>query len=258
MSERLIDSLPAVEACLRTSRRWLLGFGFDGTLSSIVDNPDAASLGPSVRESLAALSAPSRQVLAILSGRDRADLERRVALPNIIYAGNHGLDIRGPGFSFVEPTAATNQVLMNNLAAVMKEKLQGIEGIYVENKQLSISVHYRMVGEGAQEEVRRLVHSVLANTDHPFLLVGGEKVFDIRPRTYWTKGSALEWIREQAGLKDAKILYIGDDATDEDAFRVCADGITIKVGFTKDTAATYHLDNQGEVPAFLDWLATRV
>ena len=141
MSERLIDSLPAVEACLRTSRRWLLGFGFDGTLSSIVDNPDAASLGPSVRESLAALSAPSRQVLAILSGRDRADLERRVALPNIIYAGNHGLDIRGPGFSFVEPTAATNQVLMNNLAAVMKEKLQGIEGIYVENKQLSIMPH---------------------------------------------------------------------------------------------------------------------
>lgn len=258
MSERLIDSLPAVEAHLRTSPRWLLGFGFDGTLSSIVDNPDAATLEPSVRETLAALSAPSKHVLAILSGRDRSDLESRVGLPAVVYAGNHGLDIRGPGFSFVEPTAATSQSLMNNLAALMQDKLQGIEGIYIENKQLSISVHYRMVGEEAQEAVRRLVHNVLANTDHPFVLVCGEKVFDIRPRTYWTKGSALEWIREQTGQTDTKILYIGDDATDEDAFRACANGIAIKVGFTKDTAAPYHLDNQREVPAFLSWLATRL
>ena len=102
----------------------------------------------------------------------------------------------------------------------------------------------------AHEEVRRHVHSVLAGTDHPFVLTTGKRVFEIRPRTYWNKGAAMTWIKEQLA-PDAKILYLGDDKTDEDAFRVCPDGITVRVGRSDETVAALFLDRQSDVFALL-------
>jgi trehalose-phosphatase len=87
--------------------------------------------------------------------------------------------------------------------------------------------------------------------------VNGDKVYEIRPRTSWNKGIALSWIRDQLGVPGSGMIYIGDDATDEDAFKELT-GMTIRVGYAQDSAARYHIEVQSEVEAVLDWLRGRV
>lgn len=257
MAERLFDHLPAVEAQLRASPRWLIGLDFDGTLAPIVEDPADATLEPRLLPLLRSLAARPNLSLIIMSGRERVDVESRVGLAGLIYAGNHGLDIVCGSLHFVEPTAAASQPALNSMAEAMTNKLTGIPGAIVEHKGLTLSVHYRMVDESLHEEVRRHVHSVLASTDHPFVLTTGKRVFEIRPRTYWNKGAAMSWIKEQIA-PEANLLYVGDDRTDEDAFRVCPDGITIRVGQSEETVASYYLDYQTDIFDFLEWLKSHI
>lgn len=257
MAVPFFDHLSDVEKKLRETSHWLVGLDFDGTLAPIVSDPANAQLEPRLRPILVELTRRADYTTIIMSGRGRADVEQRVGLPDLIYAGNHGLDIHGPSLRFVEATAAASQTALNSMADLMSEKLRGIAGALVEHKGLTLSVHYRMVDEKLHEEVRRLLHNVLAGTDHPFVLTTGKRVFEIRPRTYWNKGAAMQWIREQV-RPDAKILYLGDDLTDEDAFRVCPDGVTVRVGASEDTLASYYLEAQTDVAAFLEWLVQRV
>ena len=130
--------------------------------------------------------------LALVSGRDRADLQARVDIPGFIYAGNHGLEISGPGFLFVEPTAAENSGAVQEMAKQLGDALHNIEGVQVEFKGLSISVHFRQVAAENWEHVANcLVHAALAGSTYPFVLTAGEKAFEIRPRVYWHKGMLL-------------------------------------------------------------------
>ena len=193
--------------------------------------------------------------MAIVSGRDRTDLQARVGIPGVVYAGNHGLDISGPGFVYVEPTAASHSEALRELAQTLAARLESIAGVIVEYKGLTISVHYRQVAESAYEEVRRIVHATLAGMSHPFVLGAGEKVHEIRPRVYWNKGTAVTWIRAQLGSPEPLPIYVGDDTTDEDAFAALRDdGITIKVGQAAETAARYTVADPAEVQKFLEWL----
>jgi trehalose-phosphatase len=255
MSQPLFDAQQEVGARLRLAPRWLLCLDFDGTLAEFVGEPDEARLSPQTERALRALAERESVFLAIVSGRDRADLQRRVGISGLIYAGNHGLDISGPGFLFVEPTAASRVDELHKLARVLASRLQGIEGAIVEDKGLTVSIHYRMVPEPACEEVRRVVHAILAGANHPFVLVAGEKVHEIRPRVSWTKGSAVAWIRDRLGKPEPLPIYVGDDATDEDAFAALRqDGIAVKVRPGGETAARYTLDDPAEVRKFLEWL----
>jgi trehalose 6-phosphate phosphatase len=135
--------------------------------------------------------------------------------------------------------------------------LQGIAGARVEDKGLTVSVHYRQVADAAVEDVRRAVHAVLAGSNHPFQLTSGDKVYEIRPRVYWNKGTAVEWIQEQLDQPGAQAIYVGDDTTDEDAFAALPEGITIKVGSALETAAQFRLQDPAEVCHFLEWLDDR-
>lgn len=257
MAVRMFDHLPTIEKKLRDNPSWLFGLDFDGTLAPIVEDPADAQMEPRLLPQLSSISARSSISTVIMSGRERADVEARVGLPNLIYAGNHGLDIHCGSLRFVEPNAAASLPALDEMAVAMSNKLHDVRGAIVEHKGLTLSVHYRMVDESAHEEVRRHVHNVLAGTDHPFVLTIGKRVFEIRPRTYWNKGAAMIWIKDQI-CPDAKILYVGDDRTDEDAFRVCPDGISIRVGRSEETIASYFLDSQADVFEFLVWLSTRV
>jgi trehalose-phosphatase len=207
---------------------------------------------------LLGISADEHRVVAIVSGRERADLQARVGLPGLIYAGNHGLEISGPGFIFIEPTAVGYRECLQQLAEALVPRLKDIQGARVEDKGLTVSVHWRQAPAESAEEIRRIVHGALENTSHPFLLTTGDKVYDIRPRVYWHKGSAVHWIRERLGMQDALTVYVGDDATDEDAFAALPDDITVKVGEGSETAAVYHVRDPADVKQFLEWLANNL
>jgi trehalose 6-phosphate phosphatase len=256
MSDRLFDSLPDIRSRLSNASHWLLGLDFDGTLAPLVDHPDGVHFAPRMERLIQTLAARPNISVAIVSGRERTDLASRVGIPGLIYAGNHGLDIDGPGMSYVEPTAFRSIPAMQSLAGALDERLRGIAGVFVENKGLTLSIHYRQVAPAEHEEVHRRVQGMLARAGQPLVLTTGVKVYEIRPRTHWNKGAALGWIRDQIGKTEIALIYIGDDTTDEDAFRALADGVTIRVGFTEGTAARYYAESQSEVGAFLEWLAS--
>jgi trehalose 6-phosphate phosphatase len=254
MSQPFFDAIHEVGDRIMQAPHVLLCLDYDGTLTHFVANPVGARLSPQMERSLLALAEDEAVAVAIVSGRDRADLQGRVDIPGIIYVGNHGLEISGPGFVFIETTAAACTETLKALAEQLAGKLQAIEGAKVDNKGLTISVHFRQVAPEAWDEVRRVLHAALAGAVHPFILTTGEKVYEIRPRTYWNKGTAVNWIREKLGKPEVLPIYVGDDVTDEDAFKALTDGITVKVRPSQDTAARYTLEGVAEVRKFLEWL----
>jgi trehalose-phosphatase len=254
MSTSLFDSLSEIAERVIQARHLLLCAGFDGTLTPLRKDPDQVSVPVLMQRVLSALASSPRISLAILSGRERTDLQTRVGIPGLVYAGNHGLEISGPGFVFLEPSALERTELVKGFAADLRSNLKSISGVIVEDKGLTITVHYRQVAEAESEEVRRIVHAALASSSHPFLLTSSEKTYEIRPRVYWNKGNAVAWIKERIQRPDALLFYLGDDATDEDAFAVLPDSITIKVGEATETAAKYYVPDVQGVLQFLEWL----
>jgi trehalose 6-phosphate phosphatase len=255
MSLPLFESIPQIQDQLAKAAHLLICLDFDGTLAPIALHPAEVQLPPDVAQLLESLVQCPNTSVAIVSGRDRTDLQARVGIAGLIYAGNHGLEISGPGFIFIEPGAVAHRTALGKLATTLAQKLHGFAGVFVEDKGLTLTVHYRLAGDHAADEVKQIVHAALANASHPFLLTVGDKVYEIRPRVYWHKGEAVAWIREKLGKPDALVVYLGDDVTDEDAFEALKNDITVNVGPSGETAARYHLAGPGDVKRFLEWMA---
>jgi trehalose 6-phosphate phosphatase len=254
MSRWLFDALHELGERIAAAPRLLVCLDLDGTITPIAEHPDDVVLSPVMVKSLQTLGSRDNVTLAVISGRDRADVQKLIGLPGAYYAGNHGLEISGPGQLFIEPTAASCQDCLRRVSAELKERVKNIDGVFVEEKGLTSSVHYRQAAPERAEEIRQIVHSVLAKADHPFVLTTGAKVYEIRPRVNWNKGSAVDWIRKQLGENPPLVIYAGDDASDEDAFVELKAEITIKVGEPADTAAHFFVASSGDVGTFLAWL----
>jgi trehalose 6-phosphate phosphatase len=230
---------------------------YDGTLTPIVSHPKNAWLADSMRQTLRELAA--RAPVAILSGRDLEDVRRRVDIDTIVCAGSHGFDIAGP--RGLRRQMATE--FLPDLDVAEKELhdvIDGIPGALVERKRFSIAAHYRNVNENDVPEVQRGVDAAAAL--HPELRrIDGKKVYELLPAIDWDKGKAVLWLLRTLDLESRsggiRPIYIGDDRTDEDAFRVLDKcGIGILVGEQSQcTAARYSLKNIDEVERYLRTLA---
>ena len=228
---------------------------FDGTLVPISGDPTAPRLDPAAAETLKMLSQSEALVTTVISGRAIEDLYARIRLDGLIYAGNHGLEIFGRQFRFVEPVAASRREALDRLCEELTLELQPFEGAIVENKGLTASVHYRMAADADREPIERAVYAATARNGALFRVNTGRKVFEIVPRTNWHKGAAVAWINGHLTGKELLTVYLGDDTTDEDAFAVLPDAVTIKVGNAAATCARYRLPGPAAVHDFLLWLA---
>jgi trehalose 6-phosphate phosphatase len=253
--ESLFDCLADVAAALKSARHVALFLDFDGTLAPIVDNPDQAVMPTQSREHLLALAGRPQFRVSVISGRALADVERRVGLRQLIYAGNHGLEIRGPGMSFTEREALARAPRLQALGHDLKMRLRNETGTCVEDKGLTLSVHYRKAREADRDKIRRIVADGVAPVQDLFFIGKGLEVLEIRPRVDWTKGSAVRWILSSSEEAGTLPVVLGDDVTDEDTFAELEDGITVRVGGPASTAAHYRLDYQEAVNEFLAWLA---
>ena len=233
---------------------------YDGTLSPIVAHPDLAVLAPDAREAMRRLARVA--TVAVVSGRALAGARALVGLDDIVYAGNHGFEIEGPG-----GTALSYEVgreFLDDVARardVLGQRVGLIPGAWVEDKSHSLSVHYRQTPESRVADVEAAVDAALA--DAPRLRKHhGKMVFEIRPRIDWDKGRAVLWLLEALGLEGEEVLplYLGDDVTDEDAFRALAGrGVGVLVAEeTRASAADYRLRDPDEVREFLVGLASRL
>jgi trehalose-phosphatase len=254
MPQPLFDHLSDIESLLREHRRVLVFLDFDGTLTPIVDFPDQAVMLPETRVTLKRLSELGPFSITIISGRALNDIRERVGIANLTYAGNHGLEIWGEGVRFVEPEAVRRIKILGEFSRRVRERLRHIPGVEVENKVLTASVHFRRAERASLDEIRKIVHAELAFSERIFRVTRGLQVIEVRPRVDWNKGTAVQWIQQVRGSANTLCLYVGDDATDEDAFAALPEGVTVRVGHAKGTAARYYLDDQGSVTRFLSWL----
>lgn len=255
VARSLFESLSDIAPKLSAAGRVFLFLDFDGTLAPIVEDPADASMSPETRQHLFDLSQRARYLVSIVSGRALSDIQQRVGLSGLTYAGNHGFEISGPTLRFTEPAAAAHTADLEAVSRELETRLAGIPRARVENKGLTASVHYRGATESGRLEIRRIVNEVVGLHQDLFQITQGLEVLEIRPRVKWNKGLAANWILASFKTHQPVPVYLGDDTTDEDAFLELSSGITVRIGRTGETAAHYQLDYQEAVPEFLAWLS---
>jgi trehalose-phosphatase len=239
-------------------RKLALLLDYDGTLTPIVRRPEDALLPESVRSLLMKLA--ERCTVAVVSGRDRRDVEGMVGIPSLTYAGSHGFDIHGPGVQMEHEEARQALPDLDAAEAELRKALAPIAGSRVERKRFAIAIHYREVerDEGVRR-VEQIVEEVRSR--HASLRkLGGKKIFELQPDVPWNKGYAVMFLLESLGLNHAGVaaIYIGDDETDENAFRALADresSFGLRVASPDEpSAAAYYLRDCAEVEQFLQVL----
>ena len=232
---------------------------YDGTLTPIVDDYKKARLSGRMRDSVGELA--EHYPVTIVSGRDLNDVRKLVGLDSIFYAGSHGFDIAGPeGFHEMLQQGQAFLPDLNAAENELRKAIKNITGAAVERKKFSIAVHYRQVSEDKVDAVEKAVDTVLAAHER-LRKSGGKKIFELQPDIEWDKGHAVLWLLEQLNLDRPEVLplYIGDDVTDEDAFRVLRRqdrgiGVVVRDGEARTTVANYALDEPEDVRRFLKML----
>jgi alpha,alpha-trehalase len=230
---------------------------YDGTLTPIVEDPAQATLPDKTKRVIKRLA--EQYPVAIISGRDLADVQDMVSISGIAYAGSHGFDIVEPGGQHRDQKVGKPFLpALKRAGKELHQALKDIPGARVERKRFAIAAHYRQVKRANVSQLEQRFDEVLSH--YPELRKSsGKKVFELRPDIDWDKGRALFHLLETMYADGSQILplYIGDDVTDEDAFQAIGDrGMAIAVGSEKrQTAAHYGLRDPEEVTKFLRTLA---
>lgn len=236
---------------------------YDGTLAPIAPHPDLAHMPDETRHVLERLANMTDVHVAIISGRSLANVREMVGIGGITYAGNHGLEILHPdGTKFVHPVPAEYDDSLRALLKALQERCCR-DGAWVENKGVILTYHYREVSQELRE-------ALVAEAQALFLQFGFKPshahcAIEARPPVHWNKGRASIYIlRTLYGLEwqnRVRVLFAGDDATDEDAMRALQ-GMAVSFRVTANqsvrTAANRRLPNTDSVLLLLRWLERRM
>jgi trehalose 6-phosphate phosphatase len=228
---------------LAIERKFLLAFDFDGTLAPIVGDRDSAQMRERTRDLLREVCA--RYACAVISGRGREDVTARLeGVPVKYVIGNHGSEPHERMQLF-----ATE---IEDVRARLEIALQDCEGVEIEDKRYSLAVHYRAAPDRAR--VRSAIDAAVSTFAHRLRKIPGKLVLNLTPVQAPDKGDALQRLMatEQADVA----LYVGDDVTDEDVFRLDKPGaiLTARVGAASFSAARYYLRDQQEIDSLLEQL----
>jgi trehalose 6-phosphate synthase/phosphatase len=228
---------------------------FDGTLAPIAESPDKAVLSPTMHALVVLLK--DQIPVAIVSGRGVDDVRQRVGIEDIVYAGNHGSEIWSGGQAQVRLQSAADRLALEELLRRLNFSLSHIPGVLVEDKGVTASIHYRTVAVKNLADFSDLFDRIVRDYEKIFRITPGKKVMEIKPLNAWNKGDAVSWILENMGGGRVPV-YIGDDVTDEDAFRVLKGrgGVSISVGGS--VHAEYYLRRQDEVEPFLESMVSLI
>jgi len=253
MLPHALERVPAWAEAWRRTGRLVLLLDFDGTLAPIVDRPELAAMPDLTRRALERLMARPGVEVAVVSGRGLADARERAAIPGIAYAGNHGMEIHGPGIDRIHPEAAAARPVLERAASELRGAIAAIPGAFVEDKELTLSVHFRLAPRDRVDEVHAIVRQVVEPLEGVHL-TEGKQVIEVRPNVDWNKGRAVLFLLDQMRPPlEAPVLYFGDDRTDEDAFRALAgrsasaEGVLVAEHPPGHTAATSFVRTPAEV-----------
>ncbi|XP_057370601.1 uncharacterized protein LOC130691645 [Daphnia carinata] len=232
---------------------------YDGTLAPIAPHPDMAIIPNETKRVLERLSNCPDVYVAIISGRSVASVKSMVALENITYAGNHGLEILHPdGTKFTHPMPTEYEGKISQLMEKLQEEVCS-HGAWVENKGVLLTFHYREAPEDARDELVAKARSMIESFG--FNCFPALCALEAKPPVEWDKGRAAIYILRTAFGVDwserIRIIFAGDDVGDEDAI-VALKGIAATFRVTSDmgisTAADRRLSNTDVVLALLKWI----
>ncbi|MCA1673094.1 MAG: trehalose-phosphatase [Actinobacteria bacterium] len=243
-----------------SGRRPAVFLDYDGTLTPIVDRPEDAVMSDHMREVVRGLA--ERCTVCVVSGRDRRVVQQLMGIDNLVVAGSHGFDIWEPATGTVRHDASLGyEDLLSAVTDRLCAEVRAVQGALVELKKASVAVHYRLVSAPDQPRIKAVVNGVLAAYPEQLKITPGKMVYEVQPKIDWDKGKAVLHLLRVLGLDsdDVVAVYLGDDITDEDAFRALAGrGIGIVVAGAGEpadtdrvTAADFVLDSIGEVEQFL-------
>ena len=231
-------------------RDCVLMIDFDGTLAPMVSDPRRARMGMRTRSALEGVA--RRYPVAVITGRALSDVQARVPTYGVSFAGNHGLECSTKGRVHPVRIPAILQRALNTVRARLRCVALDYKGIYFEDKVHSLSFHYRRCPRSKHAAVRAKVMNAVREAGG-LRVVEGIYVLNILPGVRRDKGTATrEMYASLAGRKKPVPVFIGDDVTDEDAFRVIRQGITIKVGTSSASAAQYYFKSRSGVDRFLE------
>jgi trehalose 6-phosphate phosphatase len=231
---------------------------FDGTLVPLRAYEEEANLSSRMKHLLNALAASPRIQVSIVSGRPLQALRRQIKNPQIFLAGNHGFEIHGPKTKFLHPTACKAKKIFKLLSDELRCQLKDYPGAALEDKTYTLSVHYRGISAVRAKKLSVWLPAWLRehSLGRSLGLQEGKKVWEIRPLSSWNKGAALNRILSVGRMKSPLSVYIGDDLTDEDAFRALPPsgwGFKVTASGKGVTAADAFVKNPAEVEKCLLW-----
>jgi alpha,alpha-trehalase len=257
--EYLFTQWKRLEGALKDKKVFLV-LDYDGTLTPIRAKPELATLSDRTRAVLATLAGKPAVTVAVISGRPLHDIRKLIGLKRVIYAGNHGLELAGPGMKYTNRAALSSQRLLDRIYAVLQKECRMLKGVRVEHKGLTLSIHFRL----ASVRDRRQLNAALDRALNPLVaikkvrLTHGKKVYEIRPAVDWDKGAIVRWLLKRCRISRSRsaVVCVGDDTTDEDMFAVLGrSGITIAVGSSRSSRARYYVKNTREVVTLLHRVA---
>lgn len=228
---------------------------YDGTLVGLQNRPELARLSPRRRDLLKKLGRTA--VVAVATGRSVAEARRLVGIPSLDCIGNHGFEIASGDRTWIHPAAAESRAALRSALRRIRARSAGLDGVLVEDKGLTAGVHYRLLDPARIGRLKSIVLEETGREEGSLKATFGKKVIEIRPNADWDKGrGVLEYMRWLGPEPGRRVLYIGDDKTDEDAFRALRGrAITVVVGRGEGSAAGFRLPGVNQVWALLGALA---
>jgi len=244
---------------IKKAKLVILFLDYDGTLAPIRRLPHLARMSSPARRLLRRLIKNSKIEICIISGRSLAEIKRMVGLKNLLYVGNHGLEIEEKNSINTPPHASDIKRRIKSICGSLKMFSRRFPGFWVENKGLTASLHYRLVPPSLTKNLTKELSAWLKNQVSDLRVTAGKKVWEIRPRTKRNKGWAVEYVNRRYGAPQKLGIYAGDDRTDWDAFKkiIRRRGIAIQVGKNNNERCEncFYLKSPSELTLFMEKLA---
>lgn len=241
---------------IKSGKKCLIFLDYDGTLVPIKRRPELAILHPKRRKILKSLG--KKFFVSIVSGRSLRETKRLVRIDSLAYIGNHGLEICWRNKYWVHPLAERIRRTIGNVVRQLGIRTGDLQGVFIEDKGLTASVHYRLLAPQGWSKLKKLINEEVRIFKGLLKITKGKRVFELRPNVDWDKGRGVLKLIQWFDLEEAPIkIYIGDDRTDEDAFKALETiGLTILVGQKKDSSALFRLSDVQDVWSFLKSLSS--
>jgi len=246
--QHLFECWEPVAARLRNAEAIALFLDFDGTLAELRSRPEEASLKPATRRALMRLAHHPRLRIWVISGRRRADIQRRIGVPGVRYLGLHGWESNRNGDAKLTNAARGR---LAQIRSALTGRIAQSAGLWMEDKEATLALHYRGAAEASVTMARATLREVLRPFAAEMRVIEGKKVWEMLPRELGGKGAVVrrEWCTFR---RRALPVYVGDDAGDEGAFAALGHGITVRVGPAGFSRARLRLSNPAEVRRFLE------